>query len=414
MGFFKKDIFEYKILERYKIDIAKTNRNFRDTPQSKGLPQKREYCEKIGESEKYIFYSYLSYNDGSGGYVLRASKEDPRNIVYFGENKKFSCIYKNHLFLVDTIGFTRKLLAISRDIDTGVQFEYDWFGKRSYFKGHGNLHRISQDSVNGLSVINDQLVFDVTRTRVKPYDENDDDEYNIDSDYKLIVNFKNGSFYATAVFPSKETSAGQSSSGSATDNFLPKQLPKTLGRDETKHISCKYPNRPHLCEKDCDSCAIALKTDGDYFFAHQKYNDAIKMYLQAVVKEPDFAEAWLNLGNAYGSTNQYEKALSAFNIAIRIDPVYGKAMFGKAITLRNMGNLQEALNIVNEILKLYDNSDVLDFKKKLLHTISSNSIKGHNLSEAKSNTPHFCHKCGNKLIEGSIFCNMCGTKIPLS
>ena len=32
--------------------------------------------------------------------------------------------------------------------------------------------------------------------------------------------------------------------------------------------------------------------------------------------------------------------------------------------------------------------------------------------EANSNTIAFCHRCGNKLLSGSLFCNKCGTKIP--
>ena len=48
------------------------------------------------------------------------------------------------------------------------------------------------------------------------------------------------------------------------------------------------------------------------------------------------------MANAYGMKSEYNNALTAFNKALAIDSQYGKAMFGKAITLRNLGKLEQA------------------------------------------------------------------------
>ena len=58
-------------------------------------------------------------------------------------------------------------------------------------------------------------------------------------------------------------------------------------------------------------------------------------------------------------------ALSAFNKAIAIDPIYGKALFGKAITLRNLKMFDEAMEIANTILSLYDDANVRKFSRTL-------------------------------------------------
>ena len=71
------------------------------------------------------------------------------------------------------------------------------------------------------------------------------------------------------------------------------------------------------------------------------------------------------MANAYGMRSEYNNALSAFNKALAIDPQYGKAMFGKAITLRNLGKLDAAMALANEILELYNDSDVQNFKNGL-------------------------------------------------
>ena len=139
-----------------------------------------------------------------------------------------------------------------------------------------------------------------------------------------------------------------------------------LGRDDSKHISCQYEDREDECPKECSKCAISIKTDGDVALASNRLDEAIKQYKKALFVEPKFAEAWCNLANAYGMKSEYNNALRAFDKAIAIDPKYGKALFGKAITLRNLGRLDEAMKIANEILDLYDNSTVVDFKKKLI------------------------------------------------
>lgn len=139
-----------------------------------------------------------------------------------------------------------------------------------------------------------------------------------------------------------------------------------LGRDEKKHISCQYSGREDDCPNDCSRCAIALKTDADIALVQNQLDVAIKLYKRAVFAEPKFAEAWNNLGNAYGMKSEYNNALAAFEKAIAIDPVYGKALYGKAVTLRNIGRLEDAMTIANAILEIYDVMEVRRFKKELV------------------------------------------------
>lgn len=141
-----------------------------------------------------------------------------------------------------------------------------------------------------------------------------------------------------------------------------------LGRDEKKHISCNFEGNIDDCPKDCQKCAISIKTDGDIALADNNLELAIKQYKKAIFTEPKFAEAWTNLGNAYGMRSEYNNAISSFNKAIAIDPRYGKALFGKAITLRNQGNLDEAMELANEILEMYDDDDVRKFKEVLIES----------------------------------------------
>lgn len=139
----------------------------------------------------------------------------------------------------------------------------------------------------------------------------------------------------------------------------------SLGRDESKHPHCQYDGNEDACPKSCAKCAIAIKTDGDVALLEERLDQAIRLYKKALFIDPKFAEAWNNLGNAYGMKSEYYNALRAFEKAIAIDPTYGKALYGKAITLRNLGKLEEAMALANVILELYDAMEVRHFKKEL-------------------------------------------------
>ena len=141
---------------------------------------------------------------------------------------------------------------------------------------------------------------------------------------------------------------------------------EVLGRNEEKHHNCKYEGNESACPESCDKCAIAIKTDGDIALSKNLFDEAIRCYKKALFIEPKLAEAWNNLGNAYGLKFEYKNALYAFDKALAIDPVYGNALFGKAITLRNIGDLETAMTLANDILRSYDSTEIKRFKKSLV------------------------------------------------
>lgn len=139
-----------------------------------------------------------------------------------------------------------------------------------------------------------------------------------------------------------------------------------LGRNEDLALVCEYDGCEEDCPKECSTCAIAIKTDGDAALKTDNLTSAIRLYKRALFLEPRFAEAWNNLANAYNMKDELHNAIEAFNKAIAIDDEYGKALFGKAMTLRKLGLLDEAMQLANQILDLYNNEQVIAFKHELL------------------------------------------------
>lgn len=142
-----------------------------------------------------------------------------------------------------------------------------------------------------------------------------------------------------------------------------------LLRDESKHA--KFMCNDKDCNKDCNDCPTYHKTNGDMALCRDDYKSAIKNYNKAIRMAPDFAEAWNNIGNAYGMSGDYERAINAFDKAISFDPKYGRALFGKVVTLKNLKRYKEAIDLCDGILKLYNNQNVKDIKKEILEKIES-------------------------------------------
>ena len=72
--FSKKNIYDYNILEKYKINLEQF------------IEKNPDYCVKIDENDKYVFYKYRPLDIYSNkSYVLRKRKNGNKDIVFFGE-----------------------------------------------------------------------------------------------------------------------------------------------------------------------------------------------------------------------------------------------------------------------------------------------------------------------------------------
>ena len=150
-----------------------------------------------------------------------------------------------------------------------------------------------------------------------------------------------------------------------------------MGRDEEKHtVRCDYEGHEKDCPKNCDSCIISLKTDADLCLLKKDFKGAIEKYQMVLQKDPNFAEAWNNMASSYGSLGEHTSALNAYLKAIDIDPMYGKALWGAAVSLGYLGRNGESMTLMNELLKYYDFKDaasaVEELKKQGVKPITVN------------------------------------------
>lgn len=74
---------------------------------------------------------------------------------------------------------------------------------------------------------------------------------------------------------------------------------------------------------------------------------ACEHFKKGIEQNPNLAEVWINYGNALGATEQYEKALHAFNRALELDASASNVLYFLALTYNKMGNTKEAQYYLN-------------------------------------------------------------------
>lgn len=202
MGLFsKKEIYQYKLLERYWIDIEEVNKRFNSDPKANTKYLQRDYCELVAESSKYMFYRYLAYEDGSGGYILRQTKSNPSYVVYFGESKYFNIVFYDHLFQTSQSGELGRFFITIADADDGRRMRTNWLSPNGNFVNIGGYGRFyCQDSVKDATVEGDSLIFKIHREKAGNINQEPDNGIllNEDIDYELVVNYVNGKFVASS------------------------------------------------------------------------------------------------------------------------------------------------------------------------------------------------------------------------
>lgn len=173
------------------------------------------YSKFIVETDNYDFFTFNTYEDNSGGYILRISKADPQNVVFFGPNQSFACAIHNHIITADrytNYGLPLKVYCI--DAETGTTYSYRWFSEKStLIVTPISSELFSQDTITSMKIIkdtddNDILRIDVNRTRLanergNPFDTEEyrNDPLNKDMDYYILAKLENGHLVPQIIYP---------------------------------------------------------------------------------------------------------------------------------------------------------------------------------------------------------------------
>ena len=120
----------------------------------------------------------------------------------------------------------------------------------------------------------------------------------------------------------------------------------------------KFPNSVILCN------IVGISNAG-----LMQFEDAINSYKKAIKINPDYAEAYYNMGIAQKDKGDLEEAIESYKQALKIKPDHAEAYNNIGITLEDNGDLEGAIDSYKQAIKI--NSDFAEAKVNLISLLSS-------------------------------------------
>jgi Tfp pilus assembly protein PilF len=97
---------------------------------------------------------------------------------------------------------------------------------------------------------------------------------------------------------------------------------------------------------------------GNAYKGQGKLEEAVEVYSKALNINPDYAEAFYNIGNTLQEQGKFDEAITSYNKALAIKPDYAEAYNNMGITLKKQGKLEEAVEAYRKALNI--NPDYAD------------------------------------------------------
>jgi tetratricopeptide (TPR) repeat protein len=148
--------------------------------------------------------------------------------------------------------------------------------------------------------------------------------------------------------------------------------------ERTQALSNNYPNafvlwnilgasayQSHMLVEAINAYKKALSINPDYAEAYNnmgvalkdlgKIDEAIKIFKKAILIKPHYVEAYNNLGNAYKDQHKTEDAIKAYKEAISLKPDYAEAYNNLGNSLYYLERFDEAVEFINKSILLKPN-----------------------------------------------------------
>ncbi|KAI9098268.1 import receptor [Phlyctochytrium arcticum] len=176
----------------------------------------------------------------------------------------------------------------------------------------------------------------------------------------------------------KKSSKKVASTAGAKESETPQSV-----TDETP--AEKEPLPDNLFPEDIESLSKAARADlakqakvlGNKYYAEKGYDEALKLYSQAITLSPNDAVFYSNRAACYANLNNYDAVLEDCTAALKLDSTYVKALNRRAQAYEHTEDWTAALNdyTVMCVLEEFKNESVLGSTDRVLKSLAQNKAK---------------------------------------
>jgi cytochrome c-type biogenesis protein CcmH/NrfG len=93
-------------------------------------------------------------------------------------------------------------------------------------------------------------------------------------------------------------------------------------------------------------------------------------------ESPDDVAAWIDLGNLYFDTGNYEKAITAYNKALELNPDNADVMNDLGVMYRRNGQPKKAIEAFDKAIKIDPSHETVRFNKGIVLMHDLNDLEG--------------------------------------
>ena len=104
----------------------------------------------------------------------------------------------------------------------------------------------------------------------------------------------------------------------------------------------------------------------------RRYEDAIEACRQAIRIDPEFALAWYNLGLAYSSLNRHDDAVEAYRQAVRINPEDTDAWYNLGVSYGFLRRYDDAIEACRQAIRIDAEFALAWYNLGLAYSLSGN------------------------------------------
>eukprot|EP00439_Symbiodinium_sp_Y106_P049139 s5262_g6.t1 len=127
--------------------------------------------------------------------------------------------------------------------------------------------------------------------------------------------------------------------------------------------------------------AEEFKKRGNDHFKKQEFELAVEAYTRAIAE----CSYWLNRSNAYIQQGCWEVAELDAKRALQLDPANAKAMYRRAICLRKLGRLHDALGVLEDNAHS-ENKAFQQLRNEVVHEIARQEARPQPSPQSRSSS----------------------------